>query len=152
LYEVDAATGTTGAALIDRLAPEQVDVSPDGTHIAFVREKVGHDQLFLADRDGTDIRPLTAADDVGCGCGVHEPDWAPDGTTIAFRGADLAGNQDIYVVDVDSGRVDRITRSSAYEGRRSGRRTGRRSRTHGATAIRQASGWSARGRALGPSG
>jgi Tol biopolymer transport system component len=115
LYEVDGTTGTIGALVIHRLAPEPVDVSPDGSRIVFVRSKGGHDQLFIANVDGTDIHPITAADDVGCGCGVHEPDWAPDGHTIAFRGADLSGNQDIYVVDIESGRVTRVTRSPALE-------------------------------------
>jgi Tol biopolymer transport system component len=115
LYEVDGTTGAIGALVIHRLAPEPVDVSPDGSRIVFVRSKGGHDQLFIANVDGTDIHPITAADDVGCGCGVHEPDWAPDGDTIAFRGADLSGNQDVYVVDIDSGAVTRVTRSPAIE-------------------------------------
>lgn len=116
LEEVDPVTGATGTPLIREVAPEQVDVSPDGSHIVFVRSRAGHDQLFLANSDGTEISALTAANDVGCGCGVHEPDWAPDGTTIAFRGADLAGNQDIYVVDVGTGAVERITTAPTYEG------------------------------------
>jgi Tol biopolymer transport system component len=115
LYEVDSTTGAIGSVVIHRLAPEAVDVSSDGERIVFVRAKKGHDQLFIANIDGTNAHPITAANDTGCGCGVHEPDWAPDGHTIAFRGADLAGNQDIYVVDIDSGMVTRITRSPALE-------------------------------------
>jgi Tol biopolymer transport system component len=115
IYRVDATTGEIGTVVIHRVAPEPVDVSPGGDRIAFVRMHAGHDQLFIANIDGTDVQAITAADDAGCGCGVHEPDWAPDGHTIAFRGADLAGNQDIYVVDIESGTVTRVTRSPAFE-------------------------------------
>jgi Tol biopolymer transport system component len=115
LVRVDPTTGAIGAIVMHGIAPEQVDVSPSGDRIAFVRMNAGHDQLFIANVDGTNVHRITASDDVGCGCGVHEPDWAPDGSSIAVRGADLAGNQDIYVVDVDSVTVTRVTRSPADE-------------------------------------
>jgi Tol biopolymer transport system component len=54
--------------------------SPDGTRIAFVRHRSGHDQIWLMRPDGSRTKVLHAdsrSDD-------EEPAWSHDGTNIAF--------------------------------------------------------------------
>jgi Tol biopolymer transport system component/uncharacterized protein YjdB len=54
--------------------------SPDGTRIAFVAADGGSSNIYVANRDGTDIRQLTSTPE-----GEDQPAWSPDATKIAFR-------------------------------------------------------------------
>jgi Tol biopolymer transport system component len=69
--------------------------SPDGSRVAFVRDGL----IFVADRDGSDVRRLTRREP-----GLHwpgrYPDWSPDGTRIAF-----SGTRDLFTVAVADGRL-----------------------------------------------
>jgi Tol biopolymer transport system component len=91
--------------------------SPDGSHIAFVDgESVSSavpsrlGRLTVVDVEGSGAHPITD------GSTDADPDWSPDGREIAFtRGVDLASfdnaNQDIHVVDVETEKVRRLTRT-----------------------------------------
>ncbi len=80
---------------------EQPAVSPDGRRIAFVSDRSGRPEVWLADHDGrrprrlTDLAPGTIA-------GVR---WSSDGRRIALS-ARRSGQSDLYVVEV----ADRVTR------------------------------------------
>ena len=98
--------------------------SPDGTEIAFTRaaRTAGSDDpragIYVVSPDGGQPRKLT---DDGIG-----PDWSPDGTRIAFTSyRDRLGQTcfhecgtsgEIYVVEVKSGEVERLTKSEANDG------------------------------------
>jgi len=59
--------------------------------------------------DGTDQRRLTF--NMGA---VRAPHWSPDGTLILFA-ANLAGNYDLYVLDVTTLAVYQITDNPAND-------------------------------------
>src|SRR4051812_13236660 len=62
-------------------------------HIAFIYG----DDLWLADRDGKNVRRLTS--DIGV---ESHPVFSPDGKTIAFS-AQYDGNTDVYTIPVEGG-------------------------------------------------
>jgi WD40-like Beta Propeller Repeat len=71
--------------------------SPDGRKIAFVSDRDGNREIYLADADGSSSRRLTtnpATDQF--------PAWSPDGSKIAF-GSDRDGNEEIYVMSASDG-------------------------------------------------
>jgi Tol biopolymer transport system component len=77
--------------------------SPDGEWIAFVRAEEDRVRLLLVKAEGGATQsPVTLE-------GLN-PDWSPDGRSIAFD-----DGQDIYVVDVKSGRLTRLTETGARE-------------------------------------
>jgi Tol biopolymer transport system component/DNA-binding winged helix-turn-helix (wHTH) protein len=74
---------------------EQPAVSPDGRWIAFVSDRSGRSEVWLARRDGGGPRQLTALS-AGRIAGVR---WSPDGRRIALS-ARLAGQSDLFVADI----------------------------------------------------
>jgi Tol biopolymer transport system component/formylglycine-generating enzyme required for sulfatase activity len=71
--------------------------SPDGTKIAFHTGRGGGDEIYVANRDGTNEVNLTN------GRGYdYEPTWSPDGLRMAFH-----NQSDIWVMNADgSGRIN----------------------------------------------
>lgn len=85
LYRIPAVEGVPSkliANIPDDASP--VTFSPDGAHLAFVRQYPGETALIVANVDGTDERKLAAR---------HSPAyfraaaWSPDGKSIACTGA-----------------------------------------------------------------
>lgn len=84
--------------------------SRDGTRVAFVSDRSGHQQVWVARRDGSDLRSVTRFENATINVGS----WSPDGRWLAFD-ATVDGNADVYVVRVDGGTSTRLTRSSSAE-------------------------------------
>jgi Tol biopolymer transport system component len=78
--------------------------SPDGSRIAFVSFRSGGPEIWVAKRDGSDLRQITSLGAPELVVGA----WSPDGQSIAFDAA-IAGNSDIYVVGTDGGNLRRLT-------------------------------------------
>ncbi len=81
--------------------------SPDGQHVVYTSNLNGTNVLRLAPVDGGAPRTLVAPE-LGV---VATPTWSPDGRRIAFTLSDPQRPMDLYVVDVASGAVTRLTRS-----------------------------------------
>ncbi len=94
--------------------------SSDGKRIAFLSDRSGANQMYVIDVDGGEARPLTNESTA-----VRELEWSPDGTTIAFTRIDRTTPEEkdgphvvgegtkhvhLYLADVESGRVRRLTR------------------------------------------
>jgi TolB protein len=86
------------------------DWSPDGNTIIFNSDRDGGSlKGYLMSPDGTDIRRIDA--DVW----VEYASFSPDGTEIAFMGHD-DGDYDIYVAELATGKVTRLTDSPGSDG------------------------------------
>jgi TolB protein len=80
--------------------------SPDGTRICFVSNRDGHPELYVANRDGTNVRRLTNNPAIN-----GTPTWSPSGTQIAFT-SDRSGTPQIYTIGVDGLGLQRLTTES----------------------------------------
>ena len=85
--------------------------SPDGTRICFASNRDGNFELYVVNRDGSNLRRLTnhPASDV-------TPTWSPSGTQIAFV-SDRTGQPQIYIVGVDGLGLRRVGTPDAYADR-----------------------------------
>jgi Tol biopolymer transport system component/imidazolonepropionase-like amidohydrolase len=93
----NAARITTGMAL-----NRQPRYSPDGRHLAFVSDRGGSENVWIADRNGHQARQLSKLQGYDGPGAVTSPEWSPDGQTIVVSqrlgaaragGATLARNQ-----------------------------------------------------------
>jgi Tol biopolymer transport system component len=75
-----------------------------------VSDRSGNAQVWIARRDGSNLRKLTDLPNAD----VNVGSWSPDGHLIALD-AMIAGNTDIYVVNLEGGPARRLTDSSALE-------------------------------------
>jgi TolB protein len=86
--------------------------SPQGDRILFSRgrlEGVPRLDVMVMSADGSDERALTVgpADD-------FSPTWSPDGAWVSFV-SDRSSNWELYVIGADGERLNRITRTRAFE-------------------------------------
>ncbi|MDT7816002.1 MAG: hypothetical protein QOJ42_5918 [Acidobacteriaceae bacterium] len=72
--------------------------SPDGRQIAFVSDRSGSPEIWLAEKDGANLRKLTSFN----GPWLGSIRWSPDGKTIAFD-ARPAGHSGIFTMPVSGG-------------------------------------------------
>jgi TolB protein len=108
IYQMRVAGGAlvrlTHAAASD-LSPS---LSPDGSQIAFVSDRQGTPQVFVMSASGSNPRRLTFQ-----GSQNTTPRWnpAPDKPLIAFTGRDERATFDIFVLDMRTQKVDRLTQN-----------------------------------------
>jgi Tol biopolymer transport system component/predicted Ser/Thr protein kinase len=86
------------------------EFSPDGRRVAFVSDRGGTPELWLADRDGSNAVQLTSIDAPA----IDTPRWAPDGQTIAFD-SNPDGQRDVYIVPANGGSPRRLTSDPAID-------------------------------------
>jgi Tol biopolymer transport system component len=84
--------------------------SPDGHRIAFGSDRDGDREVYVMAADGFNLRRMT--DSAGMD-GLAT--WSPDGGYIAFQSGRDGGSQEIYVMEVESGNVQRLTEHMAFE-------------------------------------
>jgi Tol biopolymer transport system component len=85
-------------------------VAPNGERIAFVSNRTGSKEIWVAKSDGSDQTQLTFFN----GPSVGSPRWSPDAKQIAFDGY-ASGSSDIYVMPADGGKPARLTSDAANE-------------------------------------
>jgi TolB protein len=95
---------------IDPHALNGLDISPDGSAIAFTRRVSGRYgfQIFVMGADGGGIRQLTHEP-----LGAYAPAWSPSGDEIAFISytGKNSGGGDLFVMDADGSSVRLVTRT-----------------------------------------
>lgn len=81
-------------------------LSPDGSQIAFVSDRQGTPQIFLMSSSGGQARRLTYQ-----GTYNQTPRFSPraDVPMIAFTGRDERLNFDVFLYDLRTGKIDRVT-------------------------------------------
>jgi Tol biopolymer transport system component len=77
--------------------------SPDGRKLAFMSNRDGNFELYVANADGGNVHRLTnnPAND-------FNPAWSPDGRKLAWN-SDRSGDFEIYVMNGDGSDVRRLT-------------------------------------------
>ncbi len=99
----------------------RVAISPDGEHVAWVEAVATPDgpsgnlrTIHLADRSGSAPARLTAAAN-GSSHEEDEPIFSPDGSRVAFLSdAEAAGQPQLYVAELKSGSVRRLTHVTGH--------------------------------------
>jgi Tol biopolymer transport system component len=86
--------------------------SPDGKLLAFISDRGGDWQIWLADADARNQRQLTRFQGNFLGCVT----WSPDSRRIAFDGRPN-GNSNIFWVDVSQGGVPEALDANGFEER-----------------------------------
>lgn len=86
-----------------------IAVSPDGRMIAYRgTDPEGMSVLYVANLDGSNIRPLEHT--ARAGLGPVGPEFSPDGSQIVYQAKGSANfGGDVFVVDVVSGETTRLT-------------------------------------------
>jgi TolB protein len=82
--------------------------SPDGTRLCFMSNRDGNPEIYVANRDGSNVRRLTnhPAGDTTC-------TWSPSGTQIAFV-SDRTGPPQLYVIGADGLGLQKLPISESY--------------------------------------
>jgi Tol biopolymer transport system component len=95
--------------------------SPDGSQIAFSSRRSGSMEIWVCNREGSDLRQVSKM-----GHGWNDsPRWSPDGKWITFTSLPPGGNRDIYLVPSSGGTAQPLVSDRAEEGRSSWSRDGR---------------------------
>ncbi len=84
--------------------------SPGGKYISFISNRSGSPQIWVCDGDGGGCRQLTEFENAY----IQYPRWAYDERRVAFTAAPGSYTA-IYVGDVETGQVRRLTRSDRHE-------------------------------------
>jgi eukaryotic-like serine/threonine-protein kinase len=84
--------------------------SPDGTKFAFVSNRTGNDEIWVAIPNGSQPLQLTKLK----GGGIGRPAWSPDGLRIAVA-LHSVGTIGIYEIGVADGRVQQLVPGGADE-------------------------------------
>jgi len=103
----DATGGDLGVMTIvdDGARNYHVQPSPDGAYIAFDSDRDGERGVYVARRDGTNVRRLSGAGYAAV------PSWSPDGRRIAYIRAEENNPKvwNLWLQPIDSDRPTRLT-------------------------------------------
>ncbi len=80
--------------------------SPDGKMLAFMSNRDGNAEIYVVQRDGSNLRRVTSHP----GADVT-PTWSPTGTQLAFT-SDRGGSPQVYIVNLDGTGLVRISAES----------------------------------------
>lgn len=89
----------------------RADYSSDGKRITFHSNRSGSMEIWACQNDGTNCVQLTTLHRPG----TFNPRWSPDGKYIVFDSRDEAGQGDVYVVDADGRKTERLTADAASD-------------------------------------
>jgi len=88
------------------------DWSPDGKKIIYVSHENSVANLFTMNSDGSDKKQITS---YLYDTQIMDPHYSPDGKSIVFSMADQEANLDLFIMDIASTEIRRITDHPAAE-------------------------------------
>lgn len=77
--------------------------SPDGQRVVFVSERTGDPEIYVCNRDGSQVHQITEMKAASTGT----PRWSPDGHWIVFD-SNAAGRPNLYLVSPSGGTPKRV--------------------------------------------
>ena len=86
------------------------DMSPDGQKILFVSDRSGDPDIYVMDKDGTNLTILTENNDF-----ENMPRWSPDGSQIVFVSDREGGDWDIFIMNSDGSKPKIITTNTSND-------------------------------------
>ena len=106
IYRISADGGVQARLTSNPAIDSSPSLSPDGAQIAFVSNRQGSPQIFVMSAGGGNPKRVTFQ-----GKYNQTPRWSPraDKAQIAFTGRDERGTFDVFILDVRSGKIDRLT-------------------------------------------
>jgi TolB protein len=108
IYLADIASGRKTPLVTEGSLNVSPSLSPDGRQVAFARAVGANVEIFVCDRDGSNVRRLTTSGGIDT-----NPAWSPSGQEIAFTSS-RAGSPQIYVMDVEGSNLRRVTFQGDY--------------------------------------
>jgi len=108
LYLADVASGRKMPLVTEGSLNISPSFSPDGRQVAFARALGANIEIFVCNRDGSNVRRLTNSGGIDT-----NPAWSPSGQEIAFTSS-RSGSPQIYVADVEGSNVRRVTFEGDY--------------------------------------
>ncbi|MGF7153606.1 amidohydrolase family protein [Novosphingobium gossypii] len=110
VYALPAQGGRAHAVMTGAAFDTQPVFSPDGRHIAFVSDRDGRENLWIADADGGNARRVSA--EHGGAPHYGSPAWSPDGRTLyASRMIWGVLAFELWSFDVETGRHDVLVKA-----------------------------------------
>ena len=94
--------------------------SPDGQRLAFASTRSGAEEIWIANRDGSNPLQVTSMGGPQC----SNPQWSPDGRTLLFSSR-RAGAADLYLLQPDTGKLTQLTKDPTDENEARWSRDGR---------------------------
>jgi Tol biopolymer transport system component len=111
-FLLDLRTGRKKALAQSLARGRSFAASPDGRRLAYVaRGDVGSPAVFIARRDGSDVRQVTHDR-----AGARWPAWSPDGRTIAYEARGSPGSRTVFVLDLATGERTRVAEGALESG------------------------------------
>jgi Tol biopolymer transport system component len=105
--------GTDGGDVRPIVVRDQRDFrpewSPDGSHLVFTTVIDGVHAIVRVDVDGKNLRQVTPTEEA-----AGDPDYSPDGRRLIYF-TDEPLPRDLFVLDVASGKVTRLTDTADFE-------------------------------------
>jgi TolB protein len=109
IYKIRASDGNVVSRLTRSTGSDlSPSLSPDGGQIAFVSDRGGSPQIYVMPASGGSAKRLTFQGNQNT---TPRFNPRPDKPSIAFTGRDERGSFDIFVYDLKTGKIDRITQN-----------------------------------------
>ncbi len=108
IYLANVATGRKSPLVTDGSLNISPAFSPDGRQVAFARSAGANIEIYLCNRDGSNLRRLTHSGGIDT-----NPAWSPSGRELAFTSS-RSGTPQIYIMDVDGANIRRVTFQGDY--------------------------------------